>query len=102
MEETSHTETWSPAKIALADLVVAISACRIRALPARAGTIRTASLLYALIDPKRRNRPTAAQLREAAPIAREMGRDIVLMAKRAERTADQLEERTSRSGPLDG
>jgi hypothetical protein len=50
----------------------------------------TPSLLVALIDPHRRNRPTAAQLREAARIAREMARDVLGMAKAAERTGPTL------------
>jgi hypothetical protein len=82
MEKASHTATWLPAKVALGDLVVAISACRVRALSARAPTIRSASLLYALVDPKRHNRPSTEQLR-----------DVILMVKAAERKADELEQR---------
>jgi hypothetical protein len=44
MEETSDSPVCAPEKIALADVVEAISACRIRALPARAATIATVSL----------------------------------------------------------
>lgn len=57
LDETSHILARLPEKVALADIVEAIAACRTRALSARAATIPTVPVLYALIDPKRRNGP---------------------------------------------
>ena len=79
------------AKIALGDLVAAVSDARVVALASHASSIGSASLLYALIDPKRKNRPTPAQLREAVGRVRSMIQSLTAAANAAERTARWLE-----------
>jgi hypothetical protein len=79
------------AKIALGDLVAALSDARVVTLASHASSIGSASLLYALIDPKRKNRPTPVQLREAVGTVRSMVQSLTVAADNAERTARYLE-----------
>ena len=81
--------------MALHELVAAIGDVRVGVLVADSPSVPSDSLLRALIDPTRLNRPTAAQIIELTNAAERVISPVVAAIEHARRIADDLRRATA-------
>ena len=81
----------TPAKQAIRALLTALGEARIGVLVDATPSVASESLIRALADPERLNRPTLTQLRELASTAHSLAETLALRADDLARLADSLE-----------